>query len=64
MFENFSFGNMTWRREPVLWAALVVAVANVVAQIITGDIGFGQAAEAFAMLGFGFIARGQVTPVN
>lgn len=65
MFENLSWASIwSFRREPALWAALVVAVANVVAQVITGDLAWGQAVETLVTLAIGFIVRGQVTPVN
>lgn len=64
MFENLSWSSFwSFRKEPALWAALLVTVANVVAQAITGDIGWGQAVEALVTVAVGFLVRGEVTPL-
>lgn len=63
MFQNLSWRSLfSLRREPALWAALVVAAANIIAQGITGDLTWTQAIEAAVILLFGFVVRGQVSP--
>jgi len=65
MFENLSWSSIrSFRREPALWAALIVTVANVVAQAISGDIGWGQAVEGLVAVALGFLVRGEVTPLE
>lgn len=64
MFQNLSFTNFTWRREPVLYLALLVAIGEVVVQIIGGDLDTGDGFEALFTLVVGFFARSQVSPVE
>lgn len=63
MFENFSLREFTWRREPILWLALVLAVGQVVYEALGGSIGVEEAVQAIITLIFGFLGRGQVSPV-
>lgn len=63
MFENFSLREFTWRREPILWLALVLAVGQVVYETLGGSIGVEEAVQAIITLIFGFLGRGKVSPV-
>jgi hypothetical protein len=62
MFTNLDLRNFTLKREPALWGALVVAVANVIAQGISGGLAWGQAFESIMALSVGFAVRGRVSP--
>lgn len=64
MFENLNLSEFTWRREPILWLALAVAVGNVVLAALGGDMEWSAALESLAVLIVGFFGRGQVSPVN
>lgn len=53
---------MTWKREPALIAAAIVAILNLV---VGGDSGFDQdGVETLVLLLGGFLVRQKVTPVN
>ena len=62
MFENLNLSEFTWRREPILYLALLVAVGNVVLNAAGGDIEWSAAAESLAVLVVGFFGRGKVSP--
>ena len=64
MFENLSFTNFTWKREPILYITLAVAILNVIGTLLAGDVEFAQAIETIVLLVFGFFARGQVSPIH
>lgn len=64
MFENLSIRAFTWRREPVLYITLIVAILNVVGAVLTGEVALVEATETIVLLIFGFIARGQVSPTS
>lgn len=63
MFQNLSLKGFTWKREPILYITLLVAILNVVITAMSGDLAWGQAGESIILLLFGFFGRGQVTPV-
>ena len=63
MFENLSLREFTWPREPVLYLTLLVAVLNVVIQMLAGDVTWVTAVETIIGLVLGFVARSQVSPV-
>lgn len=62
MFENLKLSEFTWRREPILYLALLVAIGNVVLNAAGGTLEWA-AAESIVVLLAGFFGRGQVTPV-
>ncbi|HEX7098942.1 MAG TPA: hypothetical protein VF377_06850 [Acidimicrobiia bacterium] len=64
MLENFSLKEFTWKREPILWLALILAIGQVVYQALGGAIGVEEAVQAIITLIFGFLGRGQVSPVD
>jgi len=64
MFENLKLSEFTWKREPILYLALLVAVGNVVLTAWSGDAEWSTALESIAVLLLGFFGRGQVSPVS
>ena len=63
MFENLNWKEFTWKREPILYLALFVAIGNIVLQAVNGDLTGFNAAESIFVLVLGFFGRGQVTPL-
>lgn len=64
MFTNLKLSQFTWRREPILYLALLVAIGNVALSAFGGEIEWATALESIAVLVAGFLGRGQVTPVK
>ena len=64
MFENLSFSEFTWKREPALWIALAVAILSVVSGAVSGTADWGTAIESIVVLVAGFLVRGQVSPTS
>lgn len=64
MFANLSLRSFTWRREPVLYLALGIAVAQLVYQVWAGDLGSEDAIGLGLDLVLGFFLRGQVSPAR
>ena len=62
MFENLSLKGFTWRREPILYLALALAIGNLVYTGLTGDAAWDTVGESVVALLFGFFGRGQVSP--
>ncbi|HLF44104.1 MAG TPA: hypothetical protein VJA46_11365, partial [Acidimicrobiia bacterium] len=60
MFKNLK---LTWPREPILYLALILAIGNVVYAALAGGIEGQDAVESVIALIFGFVGRGQVSPV-
>ena len=58
------FGNLgwTWKREPVLYIALLIAVGTVVQDAFTGGVDLESAVIGVVELLLGFVARGRVSP--
>ncbi len=63
MFTNFSLTGFTWKREPILYVTLVIGLLNVVQTVLIGDVDLFTAIQSAVLLVFGFVARGEVTPV-
>lgn len=64
MFENLSFADFTFRREPVLYLALAAALLMLIGDALTGDIAASTAIQSAVSLVVGFFARGQVSPAR
>lgn len=64
MFENLDLRQFTWKREPVLYVTLAIAILSVVANVLGGDVDVGDGIEAAVKILLGFIVRGEVTPVR
>lgn len=64
MFDNLKLSEFTWKREPILYLALIVAIGNVIVTAAGGDLAWTAALESIAVLVLGFFGRGQVTPVS
>lgn len=64
MFEDLKLSEFTWRREPILYLALAVAIGNVILGVADGAIEWSVALESLVVLIVGFFGRGQVTPLK
>lgn len=62
MFQNLSLSGFTWKREPILYLALALAIGNIVYNALTGDVTTADAVQSGIALLLGFFGRGQVTP--
>ena len=62
MFANLNLLNFTWKREPVLYIALAVALLNIVSSWFDGGLVAVDALESGFALVWGFFTRGQVSP--
>lgn len=64
MFANLSLSGFTWRREPILYLALLVAIGTLGLEVADGALEWPAALESLGILIVGFFGRGQVTPVK
>lgn len=62
MFENLKLSEFTWKREPILYLALLVALGNVALSAAGGELAGQEVIESVAVLLVGFFGRGQVSP--
>ena len=62
MFENLKLSEFTWKREPILYLALLVALGNVALSAAGGELAGQEVIESVAVLLVGFVGRGQVSP--
>ena len=62
MFQNLKLSEFTWRREPILYLALAIAILNLVYAYLTGDLAMTDGVESLVALLVGFFGRGQVSP--
>lgn len=62
MFQNLKLSEFTWRREPILYLALAIAVLNLVYAFLVGDVTLTDGIESLVALLVGFFGRGQVSP--
>ncbi len=60
MFENLGW---TWKREPVLYITLLIAIGNLVRDFVTDVATLETLIVGILTLLLGFVARGQVTPM-